>query len=47
LPETREVWAKAKRRSSKRGVDLKLLSAATGEGVREILFQLSALAKKR
>jgi GTP-binding protein len=47
LPETREVWAKAKRRFSKRGVELKLLSAATGEGVREILFQLHTLAKQR
>lgn len=47
LPDSRAVWVKAKRRFSKRGIDLKLVSAATGEGVRELLFALYALVKKR
>ncbi len=47
LPDSREVWTKAKRKFAKRGIDLKLVSAATGEGVRELLFALYALAKKR
>jgi GTP-binding protein len=46
LPDVRDAWKKAKRRFSKRGVDLLLVSAATGEGVRELLFSLYALAKK-
>jgi GTP-binding protein len=46
LPEVRETWTKAKRRFSKRGIELKLVSAATGEGVRELLFSLYDLAKK-
>jgi GTPase len=46
LPEVRETWTKAKRRFSKRGIELKLVSAATGEGVRDLLFSLYALAKK-
>jgi GTPase len=47
LPEVRDAWAKAKRRFSRRGIDLKLVSAATGEGIRELLFALYALAAKR
>jgi GTPase len=47
LPDSRAVWTKAKRRFAKRGIDLKLVSAATGEGVRELLFALYALVKKR
>ena len=47
LPDSREVWVKAKRRFAKRGIELKLVSAATGEGVRELLFALYALVKKR
>ncbi len=43
LPDVREAWTKAKRRFSKRGVELKLVSAATGEGVRELLYALYAL----
>ncbi len=46
LPAVRETWTKAKRRFSKRGIELKLVSAATGEGVRDLLFSLYALAKK-
>jgi GTPase len=47
LPDSRVVWTKAKRRFAKRGLDLKFVSAATGEGVRELLFALYALVKKR
>jgi GTP-binding protein len=46
LPEVREAWAQAKKKFKKRGIDLKLVSAATGEGVRELLRELYALAKK-
>jgi len=46
LPDVREAWTKTKRRFSRRGIELKLISAATGEGVRELLFSLYALAKK-
>ena len=46
LPDVREAWTKAKRRFSRRGIELKLVSAATGEGVRELLFSLYALARK-
>jgi GTP-binding protein len=45
LPEVRKAWAKVRRRFSRRGVDLKLVSAATGEGIRELLFSLYALAR--
>jgi GTP-binding protein len=40
LPDVREAWKKQKKRFARRGVDLKLVSAATGEGVRELLFAL-------
>jgi GTP-binding protein len=46
LPEVREAWAKTKRRFSRRGIDLKLVSASTGEGIREVLFSLYALGHK-
>jgi GTP-binding protein len=45
LPEVKEAWKKAKKRFARRGVDLKLVSAATGEGVRELVFALLALVK--
>jgi GTP-binding protein len=45
LPEVKEAWKKAKKRFARRGVDLKLVSAATGEGVRELVFALHALVK--
>ncbi len=41
LPDVREAWIKAKKKFAKRGVELKLVSAATGEGVRELLVDLS------
>ncbi len=46
LPEAREVWSKVKRRFARRGIKLRLVSAATGEGVRELLSELYALVKK-
>ncbi len=46
LPDAQESWKKQKRRFARRGIPLKLVSAATGEGVRELLFELYALVKK-
>ncbi len=40
LPEVREVWAKSRDAFAARGIDLKLVSAATGEGVREVIVAL-------
>jgi GTP-binding protein len=40
LPEVREAWAAAKGRFAERGIELRLVSAATGEGVREVLAAL-------
>jgi GTP-binding protein len=40
LPDVREAWAAAKKPFAKRGIDLMLVSAATGEGVREVLVAL-------
>jgi GTP-binding protein len=44
LPEVREAWVTAKKKFKKRGMDLMLVSAATGEGVRELLFALYAVS---
>jgi len=43
LPDARAGWERARPQFAARGVDLKLLSAATGEGVREVLFALYSL----
>jgi GTPase len=40
LPEVREAWAHARIEFAARGIDLKLVSAATGEGVREVVVAL-------
>jgi len=40
LPEVREAWAQSKAAFAARGIDLKLVSAATGEGVREVVVAL-------
>jgi GTPase len=45
LPEVREAYAKVKGRFKKKKVDLHLVSAATGEGVRELLFGLLRLLR--
>jgi GTP-binding protein len=47
LPDAREAWAKAKEAFAARRIDLKLVSAATGEGVREVALALYALLPKR
>jgi GTP-binding protein len=44
LPDVQEAYKKAKRQFARRKVELRLVSAATGEGVRELLFALYALA---
>jgi len=46
LPEVREAWTKAKKKFARRKIDLMLVSAATGEGVREVVLALYALVKK-
>jgi GTPase len=46
LPEVRDAWTKAKKRFARRKIDLMLVSAATGEGVREVVLALYALVKK-
>ncbi len=46
LPDARAAHAKLKKKFAKRGIDLKLVSAATGEGVRDVLIALYALVKK-
>lgn len=43
LTEVREAYAKVKTRFRRKGIDLRLVSAATGDGVRELLFALSAI----
>jgi GTPase len=40
LPEVRAAWADAKSRFARRGIDLCLVSAATGEGVGDVLAAL-------
>ncbi len=43
LPEVREAYPKLKKAFAKRGIELRLVSAATGEGVREVLLALVKL----
>ncbi len=40
LPDAREAWERVKGDFARRGVELRLVSAATGEGVRELLLAL-------
>jgi len=48
LPEVREAYPKLKKAFARRGIELRLLSAATGEGVRETLLALvKLLGQKR
>jgi GTPase len=42
LPEVKEAYRRLRPRFKRRGIDLKLVSAATGEGVRELLAALYA-----
>ncbi len=46
LPDVRAAHVKLKKRFKRRGIDLMLVSAATGEGVRDVLVALYALVKK-
>jgi len=46
LPEVREAYKKAKPKFKRKGIDLKLVSAATGEGIRDLVVALYALAKR-
>lgn len=45
ITEVREAFEAAKKAFKKRRVDLRLISAATGEGVREILFELLRMVR--
>jgi GTP-binding protein len=45
LPEVRQAWGQARVEFERRGLDLLLVSAATGEGVREVLRALYAHVK--
>jgi GTP-binding protein len=47
LPDVREAYPALKRRFKRRGIDLRLVSAATGDGVRELLFALYELVHAR
>jgi len=47
LPEVREAWERLRPAFAKRKVKLHLVSAATGEGVRELLFELLAVVEGR
>jgi len=44
LPDVQQAWTTARKKFKKRGIDLKLVSAPTGTGVRELLFELYALS---
>ena len=46
LPDARAAWELARPEFAKRGIDLRGLSAVTGEGVRETLMALFALIEK-
>jgi GTP-binding protein len=45
LPEVQEAYAKLKPKFKRKKIDLRLVSAATGEGVRPLLFDLLKLVK--
>jgi GTPase len=44
LPDVQEAYTAAKKKFKKRGIELRLLSAATGEGVQDTLHALYALS---
>ncbi len=46
LPDARAAWELARPAFAERGIDLRGVSAVTGEGVREVLFALDALVQK-
>lgn len=45
LDDVREAYPKLKKKFARRGIDLKLVSAATGEGVRDLLIGLYRLVR--
>ncbi len=45
LPDVREAWTAVREQLRERGVEVRLVSAATGEGVREVLNELYALVR--
>jgi GTP-binding protein len=45
LPDVRAAYEAAKKKFKKRKIELHLLSAATGEGVKPVLYQLSKLVR--
>jgi GTP-binding protein len=45
LPDVREAYPKLKRKFARKGIELRLVSAATGEGVRELLIELYDLVR--
>ncbi len=47
LPEVRDAWPEVRAALGRRGVDVKLVSAATGEGVPDLLHALYALVSAR
>jgi GTP-binding protein len=47
LPEVRAAYKPLRTQFKRRGIDLRLVSAATGEGMREILRDLYELSKRR
>jgi GTP-binding protein len=46
LPDARAGWESARPAFAARGIDLKLVSAVTGEGVRDVLFALYAVTRR-
>ncbi len=46
LPDARAAWELARPEFAARGIELRGVSAVTGEGVREVLFALDALVQK-
>jgi GTP-binding protein len=46
LPFVRDAYKAAKARFKRRGIDLRLVSAATGEGVRELIGELARLVSE-
>ena len=45
LPEAKEAYARLKKAFKKRGIDLRLISPVTGEGIRELVFALDVLIR--
>ncbi len=46
LPFVRDAYKQAKAKFKRKGIDLRLVSAATGEGMRDLILALAELAKK-